>query len=77
MTAPFVSKKITDDIEAAAPIAQRLVREHFARRPLGAVELVVTKTNLLSGLVPHQATFALFTTSRRRSSEACLFRQMM
>ncbi|MFE7652248.1 hypothetical protein ACFU6M_04835 [Streptomyces bottropensis] len=37
MTAPFVSKKITDDIEAAAPIAQRLVREHFARRPLGAV----------------------------------------
>jgi len=28
-------------------------------------------------LVPHQATFALFTTSRRRSSAACLFRQMM
>jgi hypothetical protein len=28
-------------------------------------------------LVPHQATFALFTTSRRRSSWACLFRQMM
>ncbi|QIP84200.1 transposase [Streptomyces sp. Tu 2975] len=28
-------------------------------------------------LVPHQAKFALFTTSRRRSSAACLFRQMM
>lgn len=30
-----------------------------------------------SFLVPHQATFALLTTSRRRSSAACLFRQMM
>ncbi|MFZ4136568.1 transposase [Streptomyces koyangensis] len=30
-----------------------------------------------TGLVPHQATFALVTTSRRRSSAACLFRQMM
>lgn len=30
-----------------------------------------------SVLVPYQATFALFTTSRRRSSAACLFRQMM
>ncbi len=47
----FVSKKITEDIEAAAPIAQRLVRDHFGRRPLGSVELVVTKTNRLSGLV--------------------------
>ncbi|MFC8095750.1 hypothetical protein [Streptomyces sp. NPDC057301] len=28
-------------------------------------------------LVPHQATFALSTTSRSRSSAACLFRQMM
>ncbi|WP_146022227.1 hypothetical protein [Streptomyces sp. CB02959] len=28
-------------------------------------------------LVPHQATFALSTISRRRSSAACLFRQMM
>lgn len=26
--------------------------------------------------LPHQATFALFTTSRRRSSWACLFRQI-
>lgn len=46
----FVSKKVTADIEAAAPIALRLVRDHFGRRPLGAVELVVTKTNRLSGL---------------------------
>ena len=29
------------------------------------------------GLVPHQATFALLTTARRRSLAACLFRQMM
>jgi NAD(P)H dehydrogenase (quinone) len=28
-------------------------------------------------LVPHQATFALLTMARRRSSAACLFRQMM
>lgn len=28
-------------------------------------------------LVPHRATFALFTISRSRSSAACLFRQMM
>ncbi|WP_395292865.1 DUF6932 family protein [Kitasatospora hibisci] len=28
-------------------------------------------------LVPHQATFALSTISRSRSSAACLFRQMM
>ena len=28
-------------------------------------------------LAPHQATFALLTTSRSRSSWACLFRQMM
>jgi hypothetical protein len=27
--------------------------------------------------VPHQATFALFTISRRRLSAAYLFRQMM
>lgn len=30
-----------------------------------------------AALVPHQATFALLTTSRRRSSAACLFHQMM
>jgi hypothetical protein len=47
----FVSKTLTADIEAAAPIAQRLVIDHFGRRPLGSVELVVTKTNRLSGLV--------------------------
>ncbi|MFE6288202.1 MULTISPECIES: hypothetical protein [unclassified Streptomyces] len=47
----FVSKKLTADIEAAAPIAQRLVREHYGRRPVVPVELVVTKTNKLSGLV--------------------------
>lgn len=28
-------------------------------------------------LAPHQATFALFTTSRRRSSAACVFHQLM
>ncbi|MDQ0681084.1 hypothetical protein QFZ56_000047 [Streptomyces achromogenes] len=54
----FVPKRITDDIEAAAPIAQRLVREHFGRRPLGAVEFVVTKTNLLSGLVAQSVAVA-------------------
>ncbi|MFL4953305.1 hypothetical protein ACJ6WE_39945 [Streptomyces sp. MMS24-I31] len=47
----FVSKKITADIERTAPVAQRLVREHFGRRPVVPVELVVAKTNRLSGLV--------------------------
>lgn len=47
----FVSRKVTADIEGTAPIAQRLVRDHFGRRPLGKVELVVTKASLLSGLV--------------------------
>ncbi|MFF5147854.1 hypothetical protein ACFY6U_50500 [Streptomyces sp. NPDC013157] len=47
----FVSKKVTADIERAAPVAQRLVREHFGRRPMVPIELVVTKTNKLSGLV--------------------------
>ncbi|MGA5363958.1 hypothetical protein [Streptomyces purpurascens] len=54
----FVSKKITADIEAAAPIAQRLVREHFGRRPLASVELVVTKTNRLSGMVAQSVAVA-------------------
>ncbi|MFF1545993.1 hypothetical protein [Streptomyces sp. NPDC058291] len=54
----FVSKKITADIEAAAPIAQRLVIDHFGRRPLGSVELVVTKTNKLSGLVAQSVAVA-------------------
>ncbi len=30
-----------------------------------------------ASLVPYQATFALLTISRNRSSAACLFRQMM
>lgn len=37
----------------------------------------VTAAMAVALLVPHQATFALSTTSRSRSSAACLFRQMM
>ncbi|MFF4306411.1 hypothetical protein [Streptomyces sp. NPDC001601] len=43
---------------------------------LGGAEVLGLASGGFS-LVPHQATFALSTTSRRRSSAACLFRQMM
>ncbi|AUG76527.1 MFS transporter [Kitasatospora sp. MMS16-BH015] len=44
----------------------------------GAARLVAQfPAPLVADLVPHQATFALVTTLRRRSSWACLFRQMM
>lgn len=54
----FVSKKITAHIERTAPTAASLVREHFGRRPLGSVEVVVTKTNKLSGLVAQSVAVA-------------------
>ncbi|MFI9176140.1 hypothetical protein [Streptomyces lincolnensis] len=54
----FVSKKITAQVENSAPIAARLVREHFGCRPLGSVDVVVTKTNRLSGLVAQSVAVA-------------------
>lgn len=48
------------------------------RRPLPGRGACPRPTlRLVSELVPRQATFALSTTARRRSSLACLFRQMM
>jgi S-(hydroxymethyl)glutathione dehydrogenase/alcohol dehydrogenase len=50
-------------------------------RSLGGAVMgqVRTRTDIprYAQLVPHQATFALSTTSRSRSLAACLFRQMM
>ncbi|MEV6212771.1 hypothetical protein [Kitasatospora sp. NPDC051914] len=43
----------------------------------GAVAADRPHFGVVAQLVPHQATFALVTTARRRSSAACLFRQMM
>ncbi|BAU87301.1 large adhesive protein [Streptomyces laurentii] len=43
-------------------------------RPAGGALMSLGIVDLV--LVPHQATFALVTTSRRRWSVACLFRQM-
>lgn len=54
----LVSKKITADIERTAPVAQRLVREYTGRRPIVPIELVVTKTNKLSGLVAQSVAVA-------------------
>ncbi len=53
------------------PIFERVSEKHD--------DLVFAKvdTEAQRELVPHQATFALLTTLRRRSSAACLFRQMM
>ncbi|MFD9289608.1 hypothetical protein ACFWBV_15220 [Streptomyces sp. NPDC060030] len=38
----FTSRRVTADVNDTVPTAQRLVKEHFGRRPLSAVELVVT-----------------------------------
>ncbi|MFE7614342.1 hypothetical protein [Streptomyces sp. NPDC057496] len=44
------SRRLAAEIASAAPTAQRLVKEHFGRRPLKAVDLVVTSTKRLPGL---------------------------
>ncbi|MFI9080949.1 hypothetical protein ACIGW8_31525 [Streptomyces sioyaensis] len=46
----FTSRSLNADIADTVPTAQRLVKEHFGRRPLTAVEVVVTSTNRLSRL---------------------------
>lgn len=46
----FVSRSLTADITDTAPTAQRLVKEHFGRRPLNAVELVVTSPKRIPAL---------------------------
>ncbi|MGW2331655.1 hypothetical protein ACWC5C_38725 [Streptomyces sp. NPDC001700] len=46
----FVSRRLTADIADAAPTAQKLVKEHFGRRPLNAVELVVTSPTRIARL---------------------------
>jgi hypothetical protein len=64
----------------ALAVVAALVAVHEARlRRAGeaAQARLITVRSGTAELVPHQATFALFTTSRRRSSWACLFRQMM
>ncbi|WP_326743387.1 hypothetical protein [Streptomyces sp. NBC_01768] len=38
----FIPRSLTADITDTAPNARRLVKEHYGRRPLAAVELVVT-----------------------------------
>lgn len=46
----FTSRRLFADISDTVPTAQRLVKEHFGRRPLTAVEVVVTSTNRISRL---------------------------
>ncbi|MGA4953740.1 hypothetical protein [Streptomyces lydicamycinicus] len=46
----LTSRRLTADITDTVPTAQRLVKEHFGRRPLTAVELVVTSTNRIAQL---------------------------
>src|SRR5690349_15249983 len=46
----FTSRRLFADISDTVPAAQRLVKEHFGRRPLAAVEVVVTSTNRMSRL---------------------------
>jgi hypothetical protein len=46
----FTSRRLTADITETVPTAQRLVKEHFGRRPLTAVEVVVTSTNRIAML---------------------------
>ncbi|MEE6269161.1 hypothetical protein V2E29_26435 [Streptomyces diastatochromogenes] len=46
----LTSRPLTADITDTVPTAQRLVKEHFGRRPLTAVEVVVTSTTRISQL---------------------------
>ncbi|GGZ22030.1 hypothetical protein GCM10010300_77200 [Streptomyces olivaceoviridis] len=46
----LTSHRLTADITETVPTAQRLVKEHFGRRPLTAVEVVVTSTNRIAML---------------------------
>ncbi|WP_031173639.1 hypothetical protein [Streptomyces durhamensis] len=46
----FTSRRLFADISDTVPAAQRLVKEHFGRRPWAAVEVVVTSTNRMSRL---------------------------
>ncbi|MBB1244806.1 hypothetical protein GL263_14700 [Streptomyces durbertensis] len=46
----FTPRRLTADINDTVPTAQRLVKEHFGRRPLTAVELVVTSPKKIPGL---------------------------
>ncbi|MFJ3630349.1 hypothetical protein ACIPQ3_30095 [Streptomyces albidoflavus] len=46
----FTSRRLTADITETVPTAQRLVKEHFGRRPLTAVEVVVTSTKRIAML---------------------------
>ncbi|MFD8621446.1 hypothetical protein [Streptomyces sp. NPDC059513] len=46
----FTSRRLTADIADTAPTAQKLVKEHFGRRPLTAVELVVTSPKRIARL---------------------------
>ncbi|MFD8288053.1 hypothetical protein ACFV2B_07435 [Streptomyces lavendulae] len=50
----FTSRRLTDDINGTITTAQRLVKEHFGRRPLTAVEVVVTSPRK----IPSRATAA-------------------
>ncbi|WP_329169430.1 hypothetical protein OG709_35825 (plasmid) [Streptomyces sp. NBC_01267] len=38
----FLSRRLANDITDSAPTARRLVKDHFGRRPLKGVELVLT-----------------------------------
>ncbi|WP_331747484.1 hypothetical protein OG365_40690 (plasmid) [Streptomyces sp. NBC_00853] len=46
----FTSRRLTDDIADTVPTAQKLVKEHFGRRALVAVELVVTSPKRIARL---------------------------
>ncbi|MCX5589576.1 hypothetical protein [Streptomyces erythrochromogenes] len=45
----FTSRRLTADINDTVTTAQKLVKEHFGRRPLIAVELVVTSPKKIPG----------------------------
>ncbi|MEU7553111.1 hypothetical protein AB0B01_12315 [Streptomyces sp. NPDC044571] len=46
----FTSRSLTADINDTVTTAQRLVKEHFGRRPLTAVEVVVTSPKKIPAL---------------------------
>lgn len=46
----FVSRTAEQRVLSCAPAVQNLVHDHYGRRPLGAVMIVLTKPHLLLGL---------------------------
>lgn len=46
----FIPRQVRADVEATVPMAQRLVQDHFGRRPLGAVTVIVAKPRWIPGL---------------------------